>query len=351
MKSVFKMGSAFIGIIVGAGFASGQEILQYFTSFGMLGIAGAIVSTALFAYLGMTLTRIGSRMRTTSHKEAIYKISGRYLGIVVDYIIIFTLFGVGVVMVAGAGANLNQQFGVPSYIGSLFMVVLVFLTVLLNVDKVVGVIGGLTPFLIVPIVLVVIYCLATLDTTFAVLDPIALDVKTTLPNWFVSAINYVSFNIAVGASMALVMGGAEEDERIAKWGGFVGGLGLGILILLSHLAIFSKIEMAGTAELPMLAIINDISPILAIFMALVLYCMIFSTAVSMFYAFGARFVQIGTRGFNVFVFFTLVIGYALSFFGFTELVAYFYPLIGYLGLFLVAALIVASFKMPKKAAR
>ena len=63
MRKILKMGSAFIGIIVGAGFASGQEILQYFTSFGMLGIAGAIVSTALFAYLGMALTRIGSRMQ------------------------------------------------------------------------------------------------------------------------------------------------------------------------------------------------------------------------------------------------------------------------------------------------
>ena len=79
--------------------------------------------------------------------------------------------------------------------------------------------------------------------------------------------------------------------------------------------------------------------------------MIFNTAVSMFYAFGARFIPTGTKGFKMFVFFTLVIGYALSFFGFTQLVAYFYPLIGYLGLFLVAALIVATFKMPKKVAR
>ena len=55
-------------------------------------------------------------MRTTSHKDVIYKISGRYLGVVVDYIIIFTLFGVGVVMIAGAGSNLNQQFGLsPLY--------------------------------------------------------------------------------------------------------------------------------------------------------------------------------------------------------------------------------------------
>ncbi|MET3657237.1 hypothetical protein MKY15_09805 [Sporosarcina sp. FSL K6-1540] len=348
MKKVLKMGSAFIGIIVGAGFASGQEVLQFFTSFGLLGIVGAIISTAFFAYLGMVLTRLGSRMQTTSHKEVIYKISGRYLGIIVDYIIIITLFGVGVVMIAGAGANLNQQFGLPPFVGSLLMIVLVMLTVMLNVDKVVGIIGSITPFLILAVVLVSIYCLTTMDTSFAVLDPIAQGVKTTLPNWFISSINYVSFNIAVGASMTIVMGGTEKDEKIAAWGGFVGGLGLGILILLSHLAIFAKIETVGDAEMPMLAIINDVSPILGIFMAFILYGMIFNTAVGMFYSFGARFIQIGTKKFNVFVLITLIIGFGLSFVGFKELVAKLYPTIGYLGLFLVVALIYASFKLPAK---
>ena len=151
MKKILQMGSAFIGVIVGAGFASGQEILQYFTSFGLLGTVAAIIATALFAYLGMTLTLLGSLMRTTSHKDVIYKISGRYLGIVVDYIIILTLFGVGVVMIAGAGANLNQQFGLSHFIGSLLMVVLVMLTIMLNVEKVVAVIGSITPFLVLTI--------------------------------------------------------------------------------------------------------------------------------------------------------------------------------------------------------
>ena len=351
MKKILKMGSAFIGIIVGAGFASGQEILQYFTSFGYMGMAGAVVSTALFAYLGMVLTRLGSRLRTTSHKEVIYQISGRVLGTIIDYIIIFTLFGVGVVMVAGAGSNLQQQFGIAPFYGSLLMVVLIFLTILMNVDKVVAVIGGLTPFLILAVVTASVYSLTTMDTSFAVLDPIANDVKTTLPNWFISGINYVSFNIAVGASMALVMGGAEKDEKTAALGGLVGGLSLGILIMLSHLAIFSRIDVVGGSDMPMLAIIDDISPVLAIFMAFVLYGMIFNTAVAMFYAFGARFTKTGTKNFKVFVFITLVIGFALSFFGFKDLVAYFYPLIGYLGLLLCGILIYTSFKLPAKVKR
>ena len=49
MKRILLIASAFIGVIVGAGFASGQEVLQYFTSFGILGTLGAIITTALFA--------------------------------------------------------------------------------------------------------------------------------------------------------------------------------------------------------------------------------------------------------------------------------------------------------------
>src|SRR5690606_27071787 len=149
-------------------------------------------------------------------------------------------------------------------------------------------------------------------------------------------------------SMALVMGGAEKDERTAALGGLVGGLGLGIMILLSHLAIFSKVDVVKDADLPMLAIINDISPILAILMAFVLYGMIFNTAVSMFYAFGARFVTIGTSKFKGFVLITLLIGFGLSFLGFKNLVAHLYPYIGYMGLLLSAVLIYASIKLPKK---
>ena len=92
-------------------------------------------------------------------------------------------------------------------------------------------------------------------------------------------------------------------------GRICGGLGLGILILLSHLAIFSKIETVGVSDLPMLAIINDVSPILGIFMAFVLYGMIFNTAVGMFYSFGARFIQIAYERFQGFVFIALVIGF------------------------------------------
>src|SRR5690606_20365365 len=200
-----KIGSAFIGIIVGAGFASGQEILQYFTSFGIPGIFAAILATALFAYMGMSLTRIGSRLQTTSHKDALYKIGGRVGGLIMDIIIILTLFGVGVVMIAGAGSIFSQQFDLPAAYGNTLMALLVMGTIMLNIQKVVAIIGSITPFLVVTIIGLAVYSLLTMDSSFAELEPIAKAQESALSNWFFSAVNYVSFNIAVGAAMAIVM--------------------------------------------------------------------------------------------------------------------------------------------------
>lgn len=347
MKKALKIASAFIGIIVGAGFASGQEILQYFTSFGYLGTIGTIISTALFAYMGMMLVKLGTRTQATSHKEAVYKVSGPF-GIIVDYVIILTLFGVGVVMIAGAGSIPSQQFGMSPLVGVIIMSVIVMATIMMNVDKVVNVIGSITPFLIFTVIIISIYSLFTMDQSFSDLNSVAVDQPSALSNWFLSAINYVSFNVAVGASMSLLMGGNEKDERTSALGGLLGGLGLGIMIVLSHLAIFSKVDTVAAYDMPLLALVDELSPVLAMFYSVVLFGMVFNTAVSMFFSFAARYTVVGTSKHKKFVLITGLVAFGLSFVGFTELVAFFYPLIGYMGLFLILALITAPFRLKKE---
>lgn len=347
MKKSLKIGSAFIGIIVGAGFASGQEILQYFTSFGYMGIFAAILATAIFAYMGMSLTRLGSRMQTTSHKDALYGIGGSIGGFIMDIIIILTLFGVGVVMIAGAGSIFSQQFGLPAVYGNTLMALLVMLTIMLNIQKVIAIIGSITPFLVITVIGLAIYSLVTMESSFAELESVATAQESALSNWFFSAINYVSFNIAVGASMAIVMGGSEKDERIAARGGLIGGLGLGVLIILSHFAIFSAIDRVGESEMPMLQIANDISPILGFFISIILFAMIYNTAVSMLYSFTARFAEQNTRRFKITVVVVVTIAYSLSFRGFTDLVGEFYPTIGLLGLFLVITIVVTNIRYAR----
>lgn len=351
MKRTMKVlmtASAFIGVIVGAGFASGQEVLQYFTSFGLPGIFAVFISTVIFAYIGMMLVFLGSKAQTTSYNTVIYKISHfKIVGIIVDCVLVFTLFGVGVVMIAGAGANLNQQFGIPHIIGAVLMVVLVMLTGMLKVDKVVAVIGSITPFLIIFVVIISVYSFSTMNGSFTELNETAQSHGPFFPNWFIAGLNYATFNTSVGAAMAIVMGSAEKDRKTAALGGLIGGLGLGVMILLSYFAIFSKIETIGELEMPMLGIVNDISPVLGIIMAVVIFGMIFNTAISMFFAFVSRFMPVETRRFNIMLAVTLAAGLLLSGIGFTDLVSHFYGAIGYMGLVLIIVLIITGFRIKK----
>lgn len=355
IMKIFVIASAFIGVIVGAGFASGQEVLQYFTSFGTIGILAVLVSTVLFAYVGMMLVWLGSKAQSSSYNKVIYKISHfkfiekllrfNLIGVIVDAVLVFTLFGVGVVMVAGAGANLNQQFGLPHVVGAILMVILVMLTGMLKVKKVVAVISSITPFLILFVIVISIYSFFTMDGSFTDLNSTAKSHGPNFPNWFVAGLNYATFNTSVGAAMSIVMGGAEKDRKTAAIGGLIGGLGLGVLILLSYFAIFAKIEEVGNFEMPMLGIVNNISPVLGIIMAIVLFGMIFNTAISMFFAFVTRFAKVETKKFNILLAVALIAGFILSFVGFTDLVAKFYSLIGYMGLVLIVVLIIAPFRM------
>lgn len=351
MGRSFKIASAFIGIVVGAGFASGQEILQYYTSFGYWGFAGVALATVLFGYLGRVLTGLGSRMQTISHEEVVYKIGGKVIGKIIDYTLIITLFGILVVMIAGAGSIFSQQFGLPPAFGRAVMTILVIFTIMLNVKKVITIIGSITPFLILMVVGIAAYSLLTMDSSFTELEPVATEQLSAAPNWFISAINYVSLSIALTTSMALVMGGAEKDSKVAARGGMIGGIAFGVLILLSYMAIFSKVDIVGSADLPMLSLADNVTPFLGIVMAIVIFSMIYNTAVSLLLSFSARFTEMGTNRFRIFVIISGASAFGLSFVGFTQLVNWFYPVVGYLGLLLVGALILADIRKVGKATR
>lgn len=347
MKKSFQIGAAFIGVIVGAGLASGQEVLQFFTSFGVMGIFGSLAAAALFAFLGMNLAQLGSRLQTKSHQSVIYHICGKYLGVAVDFAITFFLFGVTVVMFSGSGAIFEQQFGIPGMVGNIFMAVLVIATVLLKVNKVIAMIGTFTPILLVVVLIITVYSLVTFDMSTA--DFTAGAGSQAASNWLLGAALYVSYNIAAGAAMMTVMGGAVKDEKVAAWGGIIGGLGLGLLILMINVSMLTQLKEIAAIPMPMLFLANNVGPFMGILMSIVLLGMIYNTAVGMLYAFTARLVKPDTAKFKVSVGVFGAVAFASSFVGFITLVGTVYPVMGYLGFVLIAAIVFSWFRRKKPA--
>ncbi|WP_413363459.1 hypothetical protein [Lysinibacillus sp. 3P01SB] len=341
MKRSLQIGGAFVGLIVGAGFASGQEIMQYFTSFGIMGIVGGLIATAAFAFLGMALAQLGSKLQTSSHKGVIYHIGGPYIGFILDFLITFFLFGVAVVMFAGAGSTFNQMFGIDPMLGSIIMVAATICTLLLNVKNIINLIAVITPYLMVVIFIILIYSIFTMDISYSEANEMAQTQSAAASNWIVGALLYVSYNIAAGAAMLIVMGGTEKDRKVAGLGGAVGGLMLGALIILINIAMFMKMDAVAGVEMPTLELANQIHPAVGVLMAIALLGMMYNTAVGMFYAFTVRFVEPNHKAFKPAIVIIGLAGFGASFVGFTTLVGKVYSTMGYLGFALIIAVIIA----------
>ncbi|MBV7301957.1 hypothetical protein [Corynebacterium sp. TAE3-ERU2] len=332
---------AFVGLIVGAGFASGQEMLQYFVAFGRWGVLGAVIAGVLMALTGMICLQLGSYFQADEHLSVLEKVTFPWMSRILDIAVSITLFSVGFVMFAGAGSNLEQEFGLDVWVGAVLMVVMVLAAGMLDVGKVSNVMGAATPVIIVFLAGACIYAMMHSGESLSTLEPVANELPTSLPNWFISSMNYVGFCLMVAISMAIVMGGDNVDPRSSAIGGLAGGTIYGILLTLCTVALFSYIKVVKDEDMPTLAIVQEINPSLGTAMALVIYIMIFNTAIGMFYALAKRLAKGDQSKFQKWLFILVGVGFVLSFIGFRQLVAYVYPALGYIGVALIVVLIVA----------
>lgn len=349
MKDTLRIAGVYIGAIIGAGYASGQEVLQFFTSSGWIGTIGTIITMVLYPLLGYYLIVLGDKLKANSHRRALYHITGRYIGPIIDILIVFFLFGVAVVMVAGAGSLVAQQFGIPAIIGNITLTILVMLVMTLGLNRIVTVISWITPFAFILIIIIAIYSFVTSSTDISTLESVAKQQLSASPHWFLSALLHVSFNIVIAFGIMMMIGASEKNKVAAKRGAVLGGIVLGLIALIINLAVYANVDVLQYAEMPMLILATEFHPIIGVLMSIALFGMILSTAVPCLYTVGARFIQADTRNFKIGAVVLSILAFSLSFVGFTELVNFVYPLQGYVGFVLLAGLLINVFRTKGQA--
>src|SRR5690606_10745695 len=351
IKNILGTAMAFAGVVVGAGFASGQEILQFFSSFGYWGLLGGVVSGLCFTILGMAVGELSQVSVSHSFKEGLYLICGPRLGVVVDIMITFFMYAIAVVMFAGGGSLMEQQWGVPAQYGSVAVMLITVLIVFLRVDRVMAFIGSVTPFLVLMMIFLCIYSWNTRDLPLEELDVIAHTKPQGAGHWLVGSLLYVSYNMVVGAPFLMIAGAQATSRRNALLGGLVGGLLLGFLIVLISAGVFGRIDTIGSAALPMLMLATEQSKLLGTIMSVVIFAMILTTSVGVLYSFSARIFTPNTRKFNIGTAIAGVLGLVGAKIGFINLVGTVYPFFGYLGFVLMAWILIAWFRLRRLQSR
>ncbi|MCF7522119.1 hypothetical protein L4G92_08700 [Neisseria sp. ZJ106] len=351
--SAFGIASTFIGTIIGAGFASGNEILQYFVSQGWWGLGAILVATVGFYWFGKISLQLGYYLKTEEYSHAISPSDSPWPRRYCDLMITVTLFGTFVIMIAGAGGLLANLFGLPAIYGSIGIGVLVVLNLLWGMNGLVRIQELMVPALIAGCVLVGLFF--TFNPIAGADKPSEIITSPFLVHWIPNGILYVAFNFQLAIAVLVPLGAAAQSRQTLQKGVFWGALGLFAGSATIFTALLLNQGAVGNQAYPMVTLAEQIFSGLGYVYAAILVFGLYSTAISCFYGTILRVheTKMFARLNQVWVMIIMsAVGVVLSRFGFSDLIGRIYPILGFGGLLVMVFMImVAVKKLPTLTAR
>jgi len=356
MKKILKTVFVIIGTMIGAGFASGQEICLFFNQYGNIGILGMIIACTLSGIISYQVFCILQKENLNTYTQLLEKISSKKIlnqaiSIIISIFLLISFY----IMVAGMSAYFNQAFGFPTIICSVIMSVICYITLKKDMKGIV-----IVNTILIPCIIIFILYLGLQNMEFSINylknTPMLSSVNG---NWFISSILYASYNSILLIPILVELKQYMENKTMAKKACVICTLVLTILGVLLF-CLLLKDTNAYKLELPMIEIVKKYGSIYEYFYGAVVVVAIFTSAISAGYGFlknqvAKKDVKKGDKVkreqsyYNKLLLIMCTLAPIIANFGFSALVSKLYPMFGILGLLQIAGIFMCNFSKGKVA--
>jgi len=316
-RKIATIAGAMCAYWMGSGFATGQEILQFFTSSGIKGILSTIIFLVITGSSTYFIASAGQKEQFENPFDIFVYYCGKWIGNFYIWLSVVVMYCVLIVILAGAGASLHQFYGVPTYAGIIIIGVLALSTVLLGVQKIIRIISSLSFVQILFLLILGGYGITSLakDPNIILKNSELIQVaaiKTPSPHWALSAILYAFFTTIVIVpflvSSVTIVNNLKE-ARIATISGTV-IFTLSIIILIIAELIYYKIFVGK--QVPTLAIAYHISPYFGSAFTLIIVIASYSAVSSNLLIITRRFAAYKTKKYNIVAFVLILVAIICS---------------------------------------
>ncbi|MEQ6388606.1 hypothetical protein RZN22_04675 [Bacillaceae bacterium S4-13-58] len=316
-----------VGTMIGAGYASGRELWQFFGHGSGLAI---FLFALLFSICCYVILSISYQKKSTHYVPVLREIVGKNLTSIYDGMIILYLFTTTVVMLAGSGATW-QAFNFSYWVGIAMIALPLVLIFTSDIKGVLSLNTIILPFLITGLLYVLF--------SFIVQENLSLKpIMDEQFNW-IAAFPFTALNIL---PLIAVMGaiGNQINNKKEIWFASIGsGVILGVISYVYNTSLIQISEDIFLYEIPLFAILNHFPYEMFIVMSFLLWIAIFTTAVSGVLGLVTRFREYVHSPLWVLSFIIITIMIPLTSFGFSTLIEVLYPLYGLLNLYVLSSLL------------
>ncbi|WP_026568908.1 MULTISPECIES: membrane protein [Sediminibacillus] len=327
-KSGFKWMFLIVGTMIGAGYASGRELWQFFGHESGLAI---LLFTILFSISCYVVLQISYTSQSTHYLPVLQTIVGKKLSFLYDGMIIVYLFSTTVIMLAGSGATWHA-FSFPAWWGITAIVLPLIGVFIWDIKGVLSLNSFILPLLITGL-------LATL-LIFSFHQQLSFLPDISKQRNWTAAFPFTALNIL---PLIAVLGaiGNEMKGRGEIWIASVGsGIVLGVISYIYNNSLIQISDEVLLYEIPLFAILKNYPYVMFLFISVLLWLAIFTTAVSGTLGLVTRVRDKLNYPLWVLATILVLLMVPLTSIGFSTLIEYLYPLYGVLNLYVLSCIIV-----------
>ena len=241
MKNGLKIAFVYIGLVIGAGFASGREIIEYFNMKSQRNPFPVLLAIFLFATISYIILNKARREGISDFSEFVDKEAGKLAGFIKGIMYLFMFCGFFVMLSAG-GALFKSAFGWDDKVGVVALSLICFLVFSFDIQGIVAINSILVPFMI--------FGATYLSVSSLLYSSETVSVFSLSDNPYVSAVCYVSYN-TITAGAVLVPLYSILDKKSVKVGAIVGSAVLGVLIFLIREALNIYYDRVLYSQMPL----------------------------------------------------------------------------------------------------
>ncbi|WP_374720617.1 YkvI family membrane protein [Peribacillus tepidiphilus] len=324
----FQIAAVYVGTVVGAGFATGKEIVEFFSKYGLLGVISILIAGLLFIGLGTKLMLLSANIGARSYEELNAYLFGKKAAVFVNLLFFIMLLGVTSVMLSGAGAVFEEQLGISKLKGILLTVVLSLFILTKGIKGLFAVNSFVVPIMIF---FSVIMCMLSITHSQFFTSFINIPENISHWNFVLTPFSYAAFNLALAQAVLVPVAYNVKNEGVIRYGGILGGTLLALILLCSHVALVN-LPNFSEFNIPTAEIMKKLAPQFYWIYVLIIYGEIFTSIIGN--AFGLEkqaSTYITVKPLIIFVS-IFIIAIVISRIQYGVLLSILYPLFGYISL-------------------
>lgn len=333
IKNIFKCCFVILGTVIGAGFASGKEIYSFFCIYGISGLQGIIISSAIIGLIIYLTFKIIFNNNIDSYSNFTNYLIGsrKNMSYTINNLMNIFLFISFVVMVTGFGSFFKQEFNVSNIVGSLLICVLSFVAFFKSINGIIKINSFLIPVLIILIILlgfknnIFFFNISILPISYGF-------------NWLMKSFLYASYNSITLIPIIINLKPLVENEKQIRYISFLSFFLMIIMSLIIYIVLSINILEIKHLDIPLVYIASKFGIFYKYLYSFTILIAIFTTAISA----GFSFLNNISKNKKQYFFFSILmctIAILCSNVGFSSLLSILYPFLGFLGFFEIILII------------